>query len=304
MSKHDAESRLRERSNWREQVPAGSCSFDLDLGDLRVRVHDLPTTWEPFVDEHYAPFAEPAGSGREPDLFIQCRESSGLIVPLPPEDQPTVIEVDRRGPKSFAIRSHWQDGWVDLGAGRAELVVNDRSWDRFAMSVENFLRVTLQLASIEKDAFLLHAAGVLDSDRAFLFFGPSGAGKSTATMFSAPRSALSDDMVLIDVAGEEPRARAVPFYMVYAPEKRARGTYSIAAGLRLRQAPEDRAARMTLARAVATVSASVPFVHELGLPHEGLTRLVTALCEQVPVYDLQFTRSGEFWEVLRGEGLL
>lgn len=294
---------LTERTDWREPVPRGHCTFEIDLGDLRVRVEDLPTAWEPFVTEQYAPFAEPAGTGRAPDLVVRCREGEGLLVPLPPAGEPTVIEADRAGPRHFAIRSHWQDGWVDLERGEGELVLTDRAWDRFTMSVENYLRVTLQLASIDRGAFLLHAAGVLHDDRVFLFFGPSGAGKSTATANSAPRRALSDDMVLIDVARNPPVARAVPFHMVYSPDKRARGAFHIAAGLRLRQSPHDRAHRMTTARSVASVSASVPFVHELGLAHEGLTELIGRFCASVPVYDLELTDSPRFWEVLAAEGL-
>jgi hypothetical protein len=292
------------RADWRQPVPEGRTSFEIDLGDLRVRIEDLPTPWDPFVTEQYEPFAQPPGSGREPDLVVRCREGSGMLVPLPPRDEATVIEAGRVGPKHFSIRSHWQDGWVDLGRGEGELILTDRTRDRFTMSVENYLRVTLQLASIDRGAFLLHAAGVLDERRAFLFFGPSGAGKSTATAHSAPRPALSDDMVLIDVSGERPVARAVPFHMVYAPEKRARGAFEIAAGLRLKQAPRDAARRLTLARAVASVSASVPFVHELNLPHEGLTELVTRLCRRVPVYELELTNSPLFWRVLSEEGLL
>ncbi len=49
---------------------------------------------------------------------------------------------------------------------------------------------------------------------------------------------------------------------------------------------------------MATVSASIPFVHELGLSHEGLTALVGRLCESVPVYDLHFTRSARFWDLI------
>jgi hypothetical protein len=111
-------------------------------------------------------------------------------------------------------------------------------------------------------------------------------------------------MVLIDVSRERPVARAVPFHMVYAPEKRAQGGFEIAAGLRLKQAPQDAARRLSLARAVAAVSASVPFVHELSLPHEGLTELVTKMCRQIPVYELELTDSPRFWQVLAEEGLL
>lgn len=290
----------RERRDYRHPVPEGCCTFDLSLGRSRVRLVDLPTAWTPFVEEHYAPFALPPGDDSTPDLVIVCREEGPrTVVPLPPPDEITVIDVQSTGRRAFRLRSHWQDGWFDLEAGRGELVLTDRLWDRFAMSVENFLRVALQLLAVENGSFLLHGAGILEDAHCHFFFGPSGAGKSTATAFSMPREALSDDMVLIDVSGEEPFACAVPFFMVYPAEKRLKGEFPIRGAFRLRQDSEDRLSRLGLARAVATVSASVPFVHELGIPHTGLTELVGRFASRVPVYDLHFTKSARFWDLIR-----
>lgn len=284
--------------DFRASVPPGTATFDLLLGDMRVRIVDLPTAWDPFVSEQYAPFAEAPGQPT-PDVVIRCREGEGLIVPLPPPGQATDILLHRQGGRRIGIRSHWQDGFIDLDRGEGELVLTERAWDRFAMSVENYLRVAMQLASIERGAFLFHAAAILDGGRCHLFFGHSGAGKSTATSFSMPRQALSDDMVLIETGDGAPVARAVPFHMVYPPELRVKGRWPIAGAFRLRQSPEDRLQRLSPARAVATVSTSVPFVHELGLPHQGLTDLVTGLCARVPVYDLYFTKSARFWDLIQ-----
>jgi len=287
---------LRPPRDYRLPVPPGCSTFDLVLGGIRVRVVDLPAAWDPFVVAQYAPFAEiPNGI---PQLTIRCREGEGTIVPLPPPDQMTVIDIVREPGRRFVIRSHWEDGWIDLERGEGEVTLTARAWDRFSMSIENFLRVAFQLQLIERQAFLLHTAAILHGGRAHLFFGPSGAGKSTATAFSAPRQGLSDDMVMIDVSGKGPVAWAVPFYMVYAPERRVRGAWPIAGGFRLRQAPDDRLERLSAARSIATVSASVPFVHELGVPHEGLTTLVARFVESVPVYDLYFTKSARFWDLI------
>lgn len=288
---------LRPQRDRRLPVPIGSATFDLVLGGIRVRIEDLPTAWTPFVYEQYHPFAEPPNG--EAQVVIRCRESSGSVLPLPPRGEMTVLDVTREGPNRYRIRSHWEDGWIDPSRGVGELTLTDRTWDRFSMSVENFLRVAFQLQLIERRAFLLHSAAVLEGDRAFLFFGPSGAGKSTATSLSMPRRALSDDMVLIDASGQEPIAWSVPFYMVYAPEDRARGGWPVRAALRLRQAAENRLDHLSKARAIATLSASVPFVHELGLPHDGLTALVGEFVRSAPVFDLHFTKSDRFWDLLQ-----
>lgn len=282
----------------RAPVARGRVDFDLPLGPLVIRVLGLPATWDGFVAPQYLPFAEPADAARRADLVVSCREGEGIFVPLPPPGGATEIEVEPRGPGRYAVRSHWQDGWVDLATGTGEVLLSDRVFTRFRMSLENYLRVAGQLLSIERGCFLMHTSGILATGRCLLFFGPSGAGKSTATAMSEPRRALSDDMVLIDVSGESPAAHAVPFYGLFPPSERTRGTFPLAGAFRLRQAAEDRLERLGLARAIATVSASIPFVHELGLSHEGLTALVARLCQRIPVYDLHFTRSPRFWDLI------
>ena len=283
-----------------EQVPPGKVDVDLQLGPLLVRLLGLPTSYEPFVTEHYDPFCALADPSREADLEVRCREvPDKIVIPLPPPGGGTVLELHDEGSGRYRICSHWQDGEVWPLEGRGEVVLSSRAYIPFRMSLENYLRIASQLMLIDRGGFLMHTAGILDSDRCYLFFGPSGAGKSTATANSAPRAALSDDMVLIDVSGEVPQAHAVPFFGAFPPRERVRGAFPIAVACRLRQSPDTRIERLPAARAVATISASVPFVHELGLPHEGLTERVMRLCAAVPVCDLHLTRSPDFWNLLQ-----
>ncbi len=285
------------------QLAPGSTSFDLPLGPVRLRILDLPTAWEPFVSTHYEPFAEPVGD-HPADLTVHCSMGSGLVIPLPGPGGTPVIQVEARPGSTYLIRSHWQEGEVDFEAGRARLTLTDGGATEFRMSLENFLRVAGQLLLMRRKAFLLHTAGVLDHGRCFLFFGHSGAGKSTATALSEPRRALSDDMVLIDLAGPDVMAHAVPFYGLFPLKERVRGSFPVAGAFRLRQAATDSLHRLPRARALATVSASIPFVHDLGLPADRLTDLTLDFCSRSPVYDLQFTRSAAFWDVIGNEAEL
>lgn len=278
----------------------GEVSFDLPLGPVCVRILNLPTAREPFVTAHYDPFAQELGT--EPaDLTITCREGSGIVIPVPGPGETPVIKVEQQGADRFTIDSHWQRGSIDFAAGTAELTLTHRGATEFRMSLENFLRVAGQLLLMRRDAFLLHSAGVLEGERCYLFFGHSGAGKSTATALSEPRRALSDDMVLIDLSGPRVMAHAVPFYGLFPLKERVRGAFPVAGGFRLRQAGDDHLERLPPARATATVSASVPFIHDMGLSPERLTDLTLDFCRRVPVYDLHFTRSQRFWDVLAAE---
>ncbi len=283
-------------------VPDGDCTFDLMLGDVRVRVQDLPTAWDPYIETEFHLFAQPPDRAATPDLTLSCRyEERAPVIPVLGAGQSTQLTIRRDGPDRYSLASHWHEATIDLSTRRGTLTLVSRQWIQFRMSLENALRVAFQLVLIERGLFLMHTAAIVDGSRAFLFFGHSGAGKSTATRFSAPRPALSDDMVLVDLRGSTPTAEAVPFYGAMPRALRHAGRYPIAAALRLRQAPDDRLERLSLARAVATVGGSVPFVHEFGVTHEGLTALVARFCSHVPIYDLHFTKSARFWDALNRE---
>jgi hypothetical protein len=282
-------------------LPEGRTSFELPLGTVRVRIVDLPTPWRPFVERYYHPFAEPAGQESRPDLTVVCKQGDGIVIPLPGPGGTPVIQLEEESEGRFRIRSHWQDGWVDLVSGKGELTLTDRHEIELRMSLENFLRVACQLFLPERTSFLMHSAGILDDGRCYLFFGHSGAGKSTVTELSEPRRALSDDMVLIDASGRSVMAHAVPFFGLYPMKERVRGAYPVAGAFRLRKDARDELVSLGTARAAATVSASVPFVQDLGLNRADLTDVITEVCRRVPVYDLHFTRSNRFWEVIHRE---
>jgi len=169
---------------------------------------------------------------------------------------------------------------------------------RVSMSLENFLRIACQVLLIRRQGFLLHVAGIVDGTRCFLMFGASGSGKSLAMQLSAPRPALSDDLVAVDVASGTPQAHAVPSYGSFPPQDRASGSFEVAAALRLRRSAENRVEPLGAARAVATLSASVPFLAELGLDPSALTDVLDRFRRRVPVAELHFAQDPAFWEVL------
>lgn len=280
-------------------LPDGLTTFDLPLGKLRIRVIDLPTTWTPFIEENYASFAEAASEDVTPDLTVHCTTGHGLLVPLPSPGEVPVIELEDEGSGAYRIRSHWQDGVVNVATGEGSVTFTSLEPIHLRMSLENFLRIACQLLLPARGSFLMHSAGIIDQGRCFLFFGQSGAGKSLATELSLPRRILSDDMVLVDADATPVTIHAVPFFGAFPMEQWTRGAFPVAAALRLRQSDDIRVETLGKGRAVATVSASIPFVHDLGLRHEGLLDLVTRFCKKVSVADLHFTRSDRFWSILK-----
>ncbi len=115
----------------------------------RPRMADLPADWDGFVAPQYAALrgAQPARRG---PTVVSCREGEGDFVPLPPPGGATEIEVERQAPGRYRVRSHWQDGWLDVSSGKGEVTLTDRVFTRFRMSLENYLRVAGQLLAIER----------------------------------------------------------------------------------------------------------------------------------------------------------
>ncbi|NJN64009.1 MAG: hypothetical protein HC882_03455 [Acidobacteria bacterium] len=219
------------------------------------------------------------------------------MLPLDQDGGPTRVDVERETATRWRVRSHWQDGSFDLKRGTGEVILTERTWDKFAMSVENFLRVMLQAAAFARESFLLHAAPIIDGDRAVLLAGPSGAGKSTAAAYALPRPALSDDLALIDLSREEPRVITVPLYQADPPGQRLRGSFPIAALVRLRQAPEDEVVPMSAA-ARSPPRARSSLARDLGYDAERLVTLTAGLAAHVPAFEARVTKSARLWELL------
>lgn len=80
-------------------------------------------------------------------------------------------------------------------------------------AVENMLRMLLAYVLYEtKRGFLLHSAGVVFKDRAYLFFGKSGSGKSTWSSMQKGKVLLSDELVAVSESESTFMAHSTPFW--------------------------------------------------------------------------------------------
>jgi hypothetical protein len=133
-----------------------------------------------------------------------------------------------------------------------------------------------------------------DGERAFAFPGRSGAGKSTISglLAAAGGAVLSDDLVLLETAGERPRLLATPFYGTLPPARRAPRGAALAAIHLIEQAPI--AGGETIAdapTAVALLLANIPFTGAAGAAErEPLLELLLGTVRRVPVRRLRFRK--------------
>ena len=180
--------------------------------------------------------------------------------------------------------------WTSLGNERMFLGV-----------FENYLRVLAAYRLLEAGGALLHSAGVVDKNRAFLFIGPSGAGKSTIARLAheSGRVVLSDDLNALRRRGDELVVRKVPFSGELEFGSPEDSCYPLAALCHLRQGGGISVLETTEAISLASLIGSSPFVngdpHRLGTLETNLRMAV----DRCFTGSLTFPRKARFADILQ-----
>jgi hypothetical protein len=168
---------------------------------------------------------------------------------------------------------------------------------RHDYGLDSLIRILLSVLLAPERGFLLHAATVLRDGRAYVFTGKSGAGKSTVASLSPVGSVLTDEISLLKFVDGSWHAFGTPFW----GEFRAEGAniHAPMAGLYvLRQAPEDRAERISAREALRSILPNILFfAHDWALT-EKLLRLLAEFTAAVPCCELFFRKDCHFWSVL------
>jgi hypothetical protein len=195
-------------------------------------------------------------------------------------------------------RFSMSEGTIELsGHESARVRLAPASSDTQHFVLVNLICAALACALPSRGAALLHAAGCVLEGQAFLLVGSAGSGKST-WIEQARRggaTALSDDLIFVDTAGERVEALSTPIRGYY-PEPRR---WPVAALLFPVHGTPPSVSPVASLRAVSRVTANLPFVAErLGADdrfHEVVGRLISA----VPAYDLTFAQDPSFLDCLK-----
>lgn len=158
-----------------------------------------------------------------------------------------------------------------------------------ATVVENFLRVMAAHRALEQGGVLLHSAGLVFDQRAFIFCGKSGAGKTTLTRkaFEFGAGVLSDDINLLMPNSESSYlAHAIPFTGEFGRtlvHNKCQDTFPVACVVLLEQGNRLEASALKDSQAVARLLTGCPFVNTDAREAEKLFDVVTALVKHTPV---------------------
>lgn len=160
---------------------------------------------------------------------------------------------------------------------------------------ETFLTTIYASRLLSEGGFFLHAAAIVGTDGACVFFGPSGSGKTTVTELVG-EGVISDEIVAIKRDGNRFRVSGVPW--------RGQQLSAPLAGLfRLRKAREVRFSRLSPVAAVRQLLGSVFFSRGADLREVGLFfELGGEVARAVPCYEMHFRPDLGFWRSMPGRG--
>ncbi len=259
---------------------------------LAINLAALPGARRDAIHARYAAFVtQPAATGAPIAVQVQLRAGR----PFLPWDARTPLPlVTRRiGPRLVFVAPQ-EAGWLDPATHQARLIL------RPSGSVENFLRVVTAWSALAQGGLLLHACGIVRSERAFVFFGASGVGKSTVAGLSRAWTVLSDDLVLVERNATGYVAGGVPFRGSAWDAPRANTQAPLAGLYALRQAPIHALCPLAQPEATARLAAAAPFVTHCATSAATVLATCAALGAHVPVAELSFRKDMGFWEVIDG----
>lgn len=170
---------------------------------------------------------------------------------------------------------------------------------QFQSVIENYLRVVVAHRLLLRDGVLLHSAGVVIEDSAYLFIGASGAGKSTLARkaLEAGAPVLSDDLnAIVNLTGE-PAVSQLPFTGELRDQATFRGTVPLHGIFVLDKGDSIGCETLSRGEEVAAIVATAPSVSFGAKNLDSLLAAATTLSARVPVSRLTSAQASTFGEI-------
>jgi hypothetical protein len=272
--------------------PSGA--LDVDLSGVGLRFDGLAADLARRVAEEWRAFlAAPRG---EPFLHVTV-EYAEERAPQG-EYQPKQM---RSSLRPRGARFWMPEGSAEIGlSGRARIRLSRELGRREYYTLVNLTRACLAWLLPGREGMLLHAAGLIVGERAFLLAGAEGSGKSTWARAGEEGGArvLSDDLVLVDGAGERLEALGAPFRSTHEAVC-GPGRWPLAAILFPRHGSPPAAEPTPGLLASARLTANLTFVAEAVGADPRLDALLQRVAREIPCADLTFAPDPSFLQLLR-----
>ena len=268
--------------------------LDLDLSGIRLHLEGLTAALEQRFRDEWSPFV--AQPDADPFFRLKLRF---LDRPLPQSAFAPKAMTSALGPESARFAMPEGSGRIRLdGLCEVDLVRGLGGREYFTLA--NLLRACLAWLLPSRRAMLLHAAGLVVGERAFLLVGSEGSGKSSWARIGEEAGAqvLSDDLVLIDGGGDRPAALGSPFRSTHVADYRP-GRWPLAAIFFPRHGAPAESRRADALIAKARIVANLTFIAEAVGHDPRIAPLLDGISEIVPCAELTYGLEPSFMEILR-----
>ena len=167
-------------------------------------------------------------------------------------------------------------------------------------SLASFLRIIYNILITEEGGLVLHAAGIVKDNRAYIFFGPSQSGKSTVAQLSKDYTILSDDLVVIKRINGSCKVFGTPYWDRLRESQGKRGIFEIAGLFKLVKDNKTYLKRLSYAQGMAE-ALTLPGVPKEHQPIDKLLNISSYLIKKTPCYELHFLPNKTFWKCIEKE---
>jgi hypothetical protein len=223
---------------------------------------------------------------------------------LPLQD-PQVYSVDN----FYTPLCHYRPDGVDVegfgflatinlsAANPCRLIAEEENKAVEAFIFENYLRLLAAYASLQQGGLLLHSAGIIVSEKAYIFLGRSGAGKSTLSKIALAdgHTLLSDDANILLPAVNGFQAGPVPFAGELGQVNTNYTNICPVAGIYwLEQSEHASIAEIKLSLQTARSIACCPVVNVDSYRFAQVLKNVHSLLQSVPMQVLHFHKNQPF----------
>ncbi len=170
--------------------------------------------------------------------------------------------------------------------------------------IENFFRFVAAHRTLDQGGVVLHSAGLVFEEQAFIFVGRSGAGKTTLTRKAHKKGAkvLSDDINILLPSQIGYRAHAVPFSGEFGrtlSHQGGRESFPVASIVLLQQGDQLSAQSITTSAAMAKLLVGSPFVNNDEHESQALFDALTSVTTQVPIIRLISRRDDKIEAIMK-----
>lgn len=264
---------------------AGIPGIAIEIGGIPIRLRTRSNSFLQMLQDRYAGFVATSAQTR-------CEFEVDLVLPSPEFESDQDIEVTARDGAWLVRRGDFRAEWDSrTGRGRIRQTANPYSTD-------SVLRIVHSLMLAREGGFLLHAASVIRSGRAFLFAGVSGAGKTTIARLAPPGvTLLTDEVSYVRYTSGTFHACGTPF----AGELARAGencSAPVAALFLLAKGPQNRIESVSAAEATGSLLRNILFFAEEPELVKLIFRSACNFVEHVPVQRLTFVPGQRVWSLI------